>query len=141
MIVAQYSVHAIADLEPGYGIDFPNIRSPEGWQKDDARAPGMLLGNCGPALPERRSSRFHTHLVSCLNLLADVCVICPDELPPTVIAIVKKTFRFRDVFFATTAYAAILFSERNYDRRYKTSNAVLRQCAAVVKLGCKTFGS
>jgi hypothetical protein len=31
MIVAQYSVHAIAGLEPDYGIHFPNIRSPEGW--------------------------------------------------------------------------------------------------------------
>jgi hypothetical protein len=29
MIVAQYSVHAIAGLKPDYGIHFPNIRSPE----------------------------------------------------------------------------------------------------------------
>jgi hypothetical protein len=35
----------------------------------------------------------------------------------TSIAVVKKTFRFRDAFFATTAYAAILFAEPNYDRR------------------------
>jgi hypothetical protein len=35
------------------------------------------------------------------------------------IADVKKTFRFRDAFFATTAYAAILFSERNDDKRCK----------------------
>jgi hypothetical protein len=35
-----------------------------------------------------------------------------------VIAVVKKTFRFRDAFFASTAYAAILFAERNYDKRY-----------------------
>jgi len=33
MIVAQYSVHALAGLEPDCGIHFPNIRSPEGWQK------------------------------------------------------------------------------------------------------------
>jgi hypothetical protein len=32
MIVAQYSVHAIAGLKPDYGIHFPNIRSPEGGQ-------------------------------------------------------------------------------------------------------------
>jgi hypothetical protein len=123
--VAQYSVCTIADLELDYRINYPNIRSPEGWQKDDARAPGMLLGNCGPAFPEGRSSGFHTHLVSCLNLLANVCVICPDELPATVIAIVKKTFRFRDAFFATTAYAAILFPERNYDKRYKKVQRLL----------------
>jgi hypothetical protein len=34
MIVAQYSVHAIAGLKPDYGIHFPNIRSPEGGQVD-----------------------------------------------------------------------------------------------------------
>jgi hypothetical protein len=38
----------------------------------------------------------------------------------TFIAVVKKTFRFRAAFFATTAYAAILFSEHNYDKRYNS---------------------
>jgi hypothetical protein len=41
--VAQYSVHAIAGLEPDYGIHFPNIRSPEGWLKDNARSSGVTL--------------------------------------------------------------------------------------------------
>jgi hypothetical protein len=36
------------------------------------------------------------------------------------IAVVRKTFRFRDAFIATAAYAAILFAERNDDRRYKS---------------------
>jgi hypothetical protein len=52
MIVAQYSVHAIAGLEPDYGIHFPNIRSPEGWQKDDARAPGLCPTMTAPHLRE-----------------------------------------------------------------------------------------
>jgi hypothetical protein len=43
MIVAQYSVHAIAGLKPDYGIHFPNIRSPEGWQKDNVRSSGVTL--------------------------------------------------------------------------------------------------
>jgi hypothetical protein len=38
----------------------------------------------------------------------------------SVIAVFKKTFRFRGAFFVTTAYAAILFSERNYDKRHKS---------------------
>jgi hypothetical protein len=67
MIVAQYSVHAIAGPEPDYGIHFPNIRSPEGWQKDDARAPGMLLNDASPTSPEKRSNRFHTHSANYLN--------------------------------------------------------------------------
>jgi hypothetical protein len=37
------------------------------------------------------------------------------------IAVVKKTFRFGDAFFATTAYAAILFAERNYDKRHMSN--------------------
>lgn len=56
MIVAQYSVHAIAGPEPDYGIHFPNIRSPEGWQKDDARAPGMLLNDASPTSPDGEDS-------------------------------------------------------------------------------------
>jgi hypothetical protein len=43
IFVAQYSVHAIAGLEPDYGIHFPNIRSPEGWLKDNARSSGVTL--------------------------------------------------------------------------------------------------
>jgi hypothetical protein len=43
MIVAQYSVHAIAGLKPDYGIHFPNIRSPEGGQKDNARSFGAFI--------------------------------------------------------------------------------------------------
>ena len=67
MIVAQYSVYAIAGPEPDYGIHFPNIRSPEGWQKDDARAPGMLRNNASPTSPEKRSNRFHKHSANYLN--------------------------------------------------------------------------
>jgi hypothetical protein len=48
MIVAQYSVHAIAGLKPDYGIHFPNIRSPEGGQKI---MPGLLV------LPSKPKSR------------------------------------------------------------------------------------
>jgi hypothetical protein len=87
MIVAQYSVHAIAGLEPDYGIHFPNIRSPEGWQKDDVRDPRMLLNNASPTSPEKRSNRFHTYSANYLNLLADVCVIDVDEPP---FAIIKR---------------------------------------------------
>jgi len=47
MIVAQYSVHAIAGLEPDYGIHFPNIRSPEGWQKDHAGPVALSLKPIG----------------------------------------------------------------------------------------------
>lgn len=43
IFVAQYSVHAIAGVEPDYGIHFPNIRSPEGWLKDNARSSGVRL--------------------------------------------------------------------------------------------------
>ncbi len=39
IVVAQYSVHAQAGLEPDDGIHRPNIRSPEGWQKT---MPGLL---------------------------------------------------------------------------------------------------
>jgi hypothetical protein len=84
MFVAQYSVHAIAGLEPDYGIHFPNIRSPEGWQNDDARAPGIMRGNSSPAFPARRSIRFHTHLAGYSNLLANVGIICPDGLAATI---------------------------------------------------------
>ena len=41
--MAQYSVHAIAGQEPDYGIHFPNIRSPEGWRKDNVRSCGSVL--------------------------------------------------------------------------------------------------
>ena len=91
MIVAQYSVHAIAGLEPDYGIHFPNIRSPEGWQKDDARASGFMPDNDSPASPERRSNRFHTHPANYLDPLADVCVIYVVGLP---IAMIKKFRNF-----------------------------------------------
>jgi hypothetical protein len=43
IFVAQYSVHAIAGVEPDYGIHFPNIRSPEGWLKDNARSYSVRL--------------------------------------------------------------------------------------------------
>jgi hypothetical protein len=85
MTVAQYSVHAAAGLEPGYGIHLPNIRSPEDWQKDDARAPGIMLNVDSPASPEWRSNRLHTHSANVLNLLADVCAIFVVELPITII--------------------------------------------------------
>jgi len=85
MTVAQYSVHAAAGLEPGYGIHLPNIRSPEDWQKDDARAPGIMLNINNPASPERRSNRLHTHSADVLNLLADGCAIFVVELPKTII--------------------------------------------------------
>jgi hypothetical protein len=47
------------------------------------------------------------------------------------IAVVKKTFQFRGASFATTAYAAILFADRNNAKRYKmlthgTYTALLR---------------
>jgi hypothetical protein len=51
MIVAQYSVHAIAGLKPDYGIHFPNIRSPEGWQKGNVRSCGV------PVQPKGRPFR------------------------------------------------------------------------------------
>jgi hypothetical protein len=87
MIVAQYSVHAIAGLTPDYGIHFPNIRSPEGWQKDDARAPDIMLNKDSPVSPERSSNSFHTHSVNYLNLLADVYIIDIVGLP---LAITRK---------------------------------------------------
>ncbi len=43
IFVAQYSVHAIAGLKPDYGNHFPNIRSPEGWRKDNIRSSGIVL--------------------------------------------------------------------------------------------------
>jgi hypothetical protein len=48
--------------------------------------------------------------------------LCGRSATPSLsfIAVVKKTFRFRDAFFVTTAYATILFSERNDDKRYKS---------------------
>jgi len=81
MFVAQYSAHAIAGLEPDYGIHYPNIRSPEGWQNDNARAPGIRPSNGSPAFPERRSNRLHAHSANNLNLLADVYVIWDVGLP------------------------------------------------------------
>jgi len=42
IVVAQYSVHAIAGMKPDDGIHPPNIRSPEGWQKDNARSYGAI---------------------------------------------------------------------------------------------------
>jgi hypothetical protein len=63
MIVAQYSVHAIAGLKPDYGIHFPNIRSSEGGQKGYARSFGAIIKTKKPAFPERLSNRRCTHSV------------------------------------------------------------------------------
>jgi hypothetical protein len=67
MIVAQYSVHALAGLEPDYGIHFPNIRSPEGWQKNNVRSSGVIVAAQRPAFPERLSNRLHKHSGESLN--------------------------------------------------------------------------
>jgi hypothetical protein len=68
MIVAQYSVHAIAGLKPDYGIHFPNIRSPEGGQKDNARSFGDITKTKKPVFPERLSNRHRAHSAKPLNL-------------------------------------------------------------------------
>jgi hypothetical protein len=60
MIVAQYSAHAIAGLKPDYGIHFPNIRSPEGGQKEYARSFGATIKTKKPVFPERLSNRRYT---------------------------------------------------------------------------------
>jgi len=66
--VAKYSVHAIAGLKPDYGIHFPNIRSPEGWQKDNARFLGVIAKIKKPAFPERFSIWHCTDLSNNSNL-------------------------------------------------------------------------
>jgi hypothetical protein len=62
MIVAQYSVHAIAGLKPDYGIHFPNIRSPEGGQIKTKK----------PAFPERLPNRRCTHSAILKTSVVDV---------------------------------------------------------------------
>jgi hypothetical protein len=108
MIVAQYSVHAIAGLEPDYGIHLPNIRSPEGWQKDNVRSLWRSVTAKRPAFPERISNRLHAHSGNNLRLHGRrPFYFIPIRLRPIQIF----------YYFKSSPHARLIFIKKQFDNK------------------------